>query len=274
MSMIYTNPGEMNRLVDIWDQPPNALPVLFASDVWAKIATVPTTTLSPVSPDLNQNTVWPRIKGQDVAELPHMCIIRYMPGLLSRMLIVYDDPDNGERYFDVDRIADPDAQKVELHILAIERKDGQQDPFDTLLTTTCDVLTRNTTGDDKRGMASPAFATVGTAVPCRVSMNHGVPRGQEELAKTKLALAYRKVFLRPWFADASPDGSYIPFWVYEGTTYNTKPLTHDNWLLVPSQSVLNSNEQATTGVYYDIYEIDNPGGANHHLEAWCRVVIP
>ncbi len=271
--MIYTNPGEMNRQVDIWDQPPNAMPVLFAEGVWAKITTIPTTTVSPTSPDLNQNTVWPRLPGQDVALIPHVCVIRYMPGILSRMFLVYNDPDNGLRRFYVDRPVDPDAQKVELHILAIERKDGK-DLFDELLISTADILTRDISGDDKRGMANPAFTTVASAIPCRVSVNHGVPRGKEERAKSKLAIAYRKVFMRPWFLDASPDGSYIPYWVHSGTTYNTKPLTHEHWLLVPSATVENSNNQATPGAMYDIINIDNPGHANHHLEVWSQVVLP
>lgn len=270
----YQPLGSLDRQVDIWDQPPpNSIPTLFAANVWARIDTPAVPTLSPVSPDLNQNDVWPRTLGQDVSQVAHMVTIGYVPGLLSRMFLVYNDPDNGARRFDIDHFVDPDEHKFELRITAIERKDGS-DVFDTLLTATADILTRGTGSGDKRGISSPAFTTVASAIPCRVSVNHGVPRGQEELAKSKLALAYRKVFLRPWFADAAPDGSYIPFWVYEGTTYNTQPLTHDHWLLVPSQSVLNANSQPATGVYYDIYEIDNPGNANHHLEAWCRVVIP
>jgi hypothetical protein len=199
--------------------------------------------------------------------------MHYMPGLKSRMFLIYNDPDNGTRRFDVDRIVDPDEYKHELRILAIERKDGAMDPFDTLLTTTFDVLTRDTTGDDKRGMASPAYTTVASNIACRLMEASGTPRGKKERAKAKTAFMYHAVFMRPWFLDPSPDGSYIPYWVDGGTTYNTKPLTQDNWLLIPSASVENSNDQATPGSYYDITDIENPGGANHHLEVWCQVLV-
>lgn len=225
----------MDRQVDIWDQPLNALPTLFLSGVWASIITVASTTLSPVSTNLGQTEVWPRILGQDVSQNPHMVTIPYVPGLLSRMFFVYNDPDNGARRFDIDRIVDPDEHKFELRILAIERKDGT-DVFDTLLNTTADILTRDTSAGDSRGMSSPAFTVVAMGIPCRVAEGKGTPRGKEERAKSKLAIAYREVFMRPWFLDPSPDGAYIPNWVVSGTTYNTQPLTHDHWLRIPSAS--------------------------------------
>ena len=267
----YRQLGTLDRQVDIWDQPLNSLPVLVAEGVWASIVSAPTNSLSPVSANLGQAEVWPRILGQDVSIAAHTVTIGYMPGLLSRMFLVYNDPDNGARRLDIDHFVDPDEHKFELVILAIERKDGT-DVFDALLNTTADILVRDTSSGDKRGMSSPAFTTVATGILCRVAEGKEVPRGKEELARSKIAIAYREVFMRPWFLDPSPDGSYIPFWVHSGTTYNKQPLTHDHWLLIPSATVRNSNNQATPGENYDIFDIDNPGLANHHLEIWSRLV--
>lgn len=267
----YVAVGALDRQVDIWDQPTNALPSLVAAGVWAEIKTMARPSLSPVSTSLGQTEVWPRLAGQDVSQVVHMVTIGYRPGLLSRMFLVYNDPDNGPRRFDIDHFVDTDEHKFELRIIAVERKDGT-DVFDTLLITTADILTRDTAAGDSRGMSNPAFTTVASNIPCRVAEGLPVPRGKELLAKAKVAISYRAVFMRPWFADPSPDGSYFPFWVNGGVTYNTKPLTHDNWLLIPSASVLNSLGKATTGEYHDIFDIDNPGGANQYLEIWARLI--
>jgi hypothetical protein len=268
----YAALGAMDRQVDIWDQPPNLLPVLIAAGVWAEIVTVANTSPSPPSTDLGQNAIWPRLQGQDAPLIAHSITIGYMPGLLTRMFFVYNDPDNGARRFDVDHIVDIDEHKMQLKILAIERKDGK-DVFDALLNTTADIITRDTSAGDSRGMSNPAYTTLATGVLCRATEGKGVPKGKELLSRSKLALAYREVFMRPFFFDASPDGSYIPYWVHNGTTYNTSPLTHEHWLLIPSTTVLNANNQATPGEYLDIFDIDNPGEANHHLEVWCRVIL-
>ena len=155
--------------------------------------------------------------------------------------------------------------------MAFERNDGQ-DAFDGQLNTTADVLIRDTASGDKRGMSNPAFITLASGILCRVSEGTGTPRGRELRAKSKIQLDFREVFMRPWFLDPSPDGSYIPYNVVSGTTYNTQPLTHDHWLLIPSASVLNSNSEATPGDMYDITDIDNPGLENHHLEVWAQIV--
>jgi len=227
----YAQIGAMDRQVDIWDQPPKSMPVLFAAGIWAQISTVANTSLSPVSTDLGQNTAWPRLTGNDVSQVAHSVSISYMPGLLSRMYLIYNDPDNGARRFDIDRIEDPDQRKMELRILAIERKDGL-DPFDSMLNTTLDILTRDTAPGDKRGISDPSFTVIAMGVPCRVAEGKGVPAGKELLAKSKLAIAYRKIFMRPWFADPSPDGSYTPNWTVGGNLFNTQPLTHDHWLRI------------------------------------------
>jgi hypothetical protein len=269
----YTPGGAMDRQIDIWDQPPNLMPVLIASAVQAQIATKPPATASPVSTELGQKTVWPRITGQDAPSIPHLVTIRYMAGLKSRMFFVYNDPDNGARRFDFDRIVDPDEKKVELQILAIERMDGK-DAFDALLNTTADILVRDTSAGDSRGMSNPAYTTVATAIACRVQEDGGTPAAKEERAKSKLNVDYRVVFMRPWFADPAPNGSFVPYVVVAAVTYNTQPLGHTHWLLIPSATVLNSNGQATPGDMYDITDIDNPGHANHHIQIPCQVVLP
>jgi hypothetical protein len=190
------------------------------------------------------------------------------------MYIVYTDPDNGPRVFDIDRIVDPDEHKVELRILAFERADGA-DPFDAFLISTMDILESDTSSPgDKRGISSPALNTLASGIPCRVAMGKVNTKGKEERAKAKLAMAYREVYLRPWFADPSPDGSFFPYTVVSGITYNTQPLTHNHFLKIPSESSVNLNNQPVPGELYDIDEINNPGLAHHHLEVSCQVIIP
>jgi len=271
--MTYVDPGLMNKKIDIWDRPPNAMPVLFASGVNAQILGVSSTTQSPTSTSLNQQIAWPRLVGSDISLVTHSVVILYMTGLKSRMFIIYNDPDNGPRRFDIDRIVDLDEQKVELNLLVFERCDGA-DAFDALLTSTLDIMTRDTSEGDKRGFSAPEFTTVATGIPCRVGVGKATTKGKENVAKDKVSIVYREVFLRPWFLDPSPDGSYVPYTVVGGITYNTKPLTHNHWFLVPSSTAVNSNNEAIPGEQYDIQEIDNPGLAHHHLEVECIVVQP
>src|ERR1039458_3756919 len=100
MTIVYTNPGLMDRQIDVWDRPPNALPVLVATGVYAQITGISTNTASAASPSLGQNTVWPRIVGQEVPQVSHAIVIRYRAGMKSRMFFIYNDPDNGARRFD------------------------------------------------------------------------------------------------------------------------------------------------------------------------------
>jgi len=134
------------------------------------------------------------------------------------------------------------------------------DVFDAQLDKLANVLTRSTAGGDKYGLADPSYTTVATAVPCHLSTG-SVGTDKELLAKAKEAIAYKKVFLRPWFLDPAPDGSYAPNHAIGATSYNTKPLTHDHWFQID-------------GVMYDIFQIHNPAGKDHHLEVWCRLVLP
>lgn len=133
------------------------------------------------------------------------------------------------------------------------------DAFDLYLNKFATVLTRSTQGGDGYGQADPTFTPVDVGVPCRVSV--AMAGTDIELrAKSKEDIAFRKVYIRPWFLDASPDGSYVPNHAVGGVTYNTQPLTHDHWLQIDSQM-------------YDIAEEPrNPGGLNHHLELVCRIV--
>ncbi len=123
----YTPLGQMDRLIDIWDQPPQPNPggsmpdpVLFAEGVYASIEGLWATTEAK------------KLAQQILSEISHRIIIRYMPGLKSRMFIRYNDPDSTDddgnvvpRRFTIDKIIDPDEHKVELRILATERNDGQ-----------------------------------------------------------------------------------------------------------------------------------------------------
>ena len=133
------------------------------------------------------------------------------------------------------------------------------DPFDQLLNLIASVLVRDLAGTgDAYGKNSPTFTTIATGIPCALGLL-SVGTDREFLAKSKEGVAFRKVLLRPWFQDQSPDGSRVPYWVYQTVTYNTQPLSHLHWLLI-------------NGENYDIFEVRNPGGRNHHVEALCRLI--
>lgn len=263
----------MTELIDLWDQPPNSLPVLVAQNLHAQKTEVANTTQSPVSSVLGQNIAWPRLVGQDVALVTCVFVIQYIPGVRSRMFILHHHPDDGLVRYDIDRPVDEDGTRTQLKILTFKRADGA-DPFDAQLTSTLDVLIRDTSVGDERGISDPTFTTLATGVRCRVAMGKGVEKGKERVSKDKVTIAYREVFLRPWFLDPSPDGSYVPYTVVNAVTYNTKPLTHNHWLLVPSSTSLNSNNEPIPGEEFDIQEVNNPGFAHHHLEVSCILVQP
>ena len=115
------------------------------------------------------------------------------------------------------------------------------DPFDRLLNATAQVMTRTASSAGGYG-GTQTFTAVGTPVPCRVSTGAaGV--GKEMRAKSKEDINFRRVFMRSWYDPSN------------------NPLNHDHWLQIG-------------GVMYDIFDILNPGGMNHHLEVWCRVLQP
>lgn len=175
------------------------------------------------------------------------------------------------------------------------------DPFDSLLNQLASVLTRDTATGDAYGLSDPAFTTIATGVPCRVSSG-SVGIDKELMAGSKEDIAFKKVFMRPWF-----DGS-------------GNPLTHDHWLLITVSSkaptpdfpnIEGTRDGASPGYFlnieglpddpvpipgnflniegspddpaliqpgvtnmYDIFEVRDPGGMGHHLEVVCRLVEP
>ena len=154
------------------------------------------------------------------------------------------------------------------------------DPFDSTLILTADVLVRDTSAGDGYGLADTGFTTIATGIPCLVTSGSTAGRGKEFRAKSKESILYREVLMRPWYLDPAPDGSYVPYWVVNGITYNTQPLTHQHWLLIPSTTKLNANGEATPGDYYDIidpqpiYDVQSPALLIHHLEVLCQLVEP
>jgi hypothetical protein len=133
------------------------------------------------------------------------------------------------------------------------------DPFDSLLNQVATVMARDLAGSgDAYGQNSPAFSALASNVACRLS-TLAVPPDLQFRARSEEDIAFRKVILRPWFQDPAPDGSYVPNHGVGATTYNTQPLTPEHWFQI-------------NGEMYDIFELRNPGGMNHHLEASCRVI--
>jgi hypothetical protein len=271
--MAYVDPGLMTEIIDVWDQPPNSKPIVFVEGIHAQKTEIANTTQSPVSAALGQNIAWPRLVGQDVSLVTTVFVIQYVPGIRSRMFILHHHPDDGLVRYDLDRPVDIDGQRHQLNLLTFKRADGA-DPFDAQLTSTLDILSRDTASGDKRGISDPTFTTIATGIPCRVAEGKTAQKGKEVRTKSTVALAYREVYMRPWFLDPAPDGSFVPFTVVSGITYNTKPLTHNHWLLIPSSTAVNSNREPIPGEQYDITEIANPGLAHHHLEVSCEVVLP
>jgi head-tail adaptor len=117
----YTPTGEMDQQIDFYDRPTDPDPTtgqvkpdtLFASDVWAKIETLWSTS----QPE--------RLQNQILSEVSHRITIKYMPGLKEQMYIIYHHPDNGDMRMDIAQIGDPDFKRVELKILAIARGNAE-----------------------------------------------------------------------------------------------------------------------------------------------------
>jgi hypothetical protein len=271
--MAYVDPGSMTEIIDIYDLPPNSLPILVHDGIHARKLEVANTTQSPVSAQLGQNIAWPRLDGLSSSLVTTQFTLQYIAGIRSRGYIIHHHPDDGLVRYDIDRSVDIDGQRVQLTILAFKRADGS-DPFDAELVTTLDVMTRDTASGDERGISDPAFTIIATGIPCRVAEGKATQKGKEVRTKTTVAIAYREVYLRPWFLDPAPNGSFVPYAVVNGITYNTQPLTHNHWLLIPSSTARNSNNEPIPGEQYDIVNIDNPGLMNHHLEVACEVVLP
>ena len=87
---------------------------VFATSVPAAISPLSVTSQSEVT------------KAQQVLpEVAYKVVIRYMPGVLERMKVVYTQPDNGPKTWDIMRIVDPDLKRVELWLMCSEKNAGQ-----------------------------------------------------------------------------------------------------------------------------------------------------
>ena len=111
--------GEMKELIDFYDQLPDPDAAgakqpdqLIASNVWAKIEDLWSTSQPQ---NLNQ---------QVLTEISHRNHINRLPGLLTRMYIIWHSID-GDKRLDISTIGDPDGNHAYQRILAIERNDGQ-----------------------------------------------------------------------------------------------------------------------------------------------------
>lgn len=122
--ILYTPVGDFVHLVDFLDPagaPRNSDgsdpdPTSFASGVPAACY--------PLAYTSGTEVVKPH---QVLPEVTHKIVIRYMPGILSRMLVVFypmSDQTSG-RKFVIMRIKDPDERRVELHLICSERNDGR-----------------------------------------------------------------------------------------------------------------------------------------------------
>lgn len=112
-----------------------------------------------------------------------------------------------------------------------------KDPFDALLISTCTILAKGNGSPDSDNHESQAFSTVASNIPCRVS-TAALGRPKEYKTEKQASENYRTIFMRP----------------YAG-------LTPHHWLQID-------------GVLYNIFEIKNPSGLNHHFEIIAQVLIP
>jgi len=58
---------------------------------------------------------------QVVAEVTHKIVMRYLPGVLAKMLVQLPDG----RIFIIQAVLDPDERKIEMWLMCKERNDGQ-----------------------------------------------------------------------------------------------------------------------------------------------------
>lgn len=118
------------------------------------------------------------------------------------------------------------------------------DPFDNLLNKTCAIL-KNQSAKDGYGQKSAQprdFTTILDNVRCRISTD-AIGRPKEFKVEKKSSLSYVVIFMRP---PALPGGA---------------KLTPHHWLKIEGQ-------------FYNIFEVKNPGGLNHHYEVISELVIP
>lgn len=113
------------------------------------------------------------------------------------------------------------------------------DPFDALMISRCTVLKKGIGAVDAYGIESQSLTDpaniVESNVPCRISSGSG----REAKSGKQASVGSRKIYMRP--------RSYA--------------LTEHHWILL-------------AGIYYNILDVENPSGMNHHLELSVEVVRP
>ncbi len=110
----------MKEQIDFYDQIPQPDPIgnkqpdqLFASNVWAKIE------------DLWSTSGPTEVREEILTKASHRIYINRMPGITSRMYVIWHSVD-GDKRLDISAPpGDPDGNHAYQRILAIERNDGQ-----------------------------------------------------------------------------------------------------------------------------------------------------
>jgi SPP1 family predicted phage head-tail adaptor len=59
---------------------------------------------------------------QKVSEVTHKITIRWQPGILAKMNVLWSD--EGNRFFQIEDRQDPDGRRIRLELLCIERDDS------------------------------------------------------------------------------------------------------------------------------------------------------
>jgi hypothetical protein len=107
-----------------------------------------------------------------------------------------------------------------------------KDPFDTLLISDCEILARPDTRDEAGQLSADPVLV--TTVKARLSLGRGKVR--EYKKDLKVGESYHMVFMRPY-----------------------GDLTIKHWLRI-------------AGKKYDIINIDNPSGMDHHYEVTVQEI--
>lgn len=117
------------------------------------------------------------------------------------------------------------------------------DPFDEWMNKTCEILENQGTADSygQKSNQVQSFPTIAT-VPCRVSTD-AIGRPHEFKVEKKSSLAYSRIFMRP---PVLPGGA---------------KLDSHHWLKID-------------GDFYDIFEVENPAGLDHHYEVIAELITP
>lgn len=113
------------------------------------------------------------------------------------------------------------------------------DPFDALMISRCTVLKKGVGAVDAYGLESQSLTDptniVESNVPCRISRGGG----SEAKSGKQASVGRSTIYMRP----------------------RAYPLTEHHWILL-------------NGAYYNILDVQNPSGMNHHLELPVELVKP